>query len=445
MPMNQNIFSVSDLIKIIKQTLELSDDLTFFYVKGEISNFTSHRNGHWYFSLKDEKAKINCVMFQSYANGVDFKPKEGDQVLIRASISVYALQGSIQCSVFNMQNIGLGNLYIQYEKLKKKLYDLGYFDLSRKKTLPKFPQRIAIITGSKSAALQDMFKMAHLRWPMVEIVLFETLVQGTQAPSQIINSLLKADQAHCDVIILARGGGSFEDLWAFNDEKIAECILSLKTPIVTGVGHESDTTIVDYVADFRAATPTQAIQHILADRNETIDSLQLLRKQLIDRIGYQLHAKRNELLMVQQQRFIKDPKQTLQQHRVQIDLLKHRMINASKELSLIKNQLDYYTYQMKHSLLQNIEFNKNRVHISSLNLNKNISNNLNQSKQQFSQLISLLNAFSPLNSLERGYSLTYKNEVIVQSIHQVRFDDALKIRLKDGMIETKVIKIGETK
>ena len=298
MPMSQNVFSVSELISLIKQTLEFNDGLRAFYVKGEISNFTAHRNGHWYFSIKDDNAKINCVMFSSYANSVDFKPKEGDQVLLRASVSVYALQGSVQCNIFSMQNIGLGDLFIQFERLRKKLFDLGVCDQSRKKILPKYPKRIALVTGAQSAALQDMFKVAHLKWPLVELVLFETLVQGNNAYLDIIKSLKKADESSCDLIILARGGGSIEDLWAFNNETLAMTLVDLKTPIITGVGHESDTTIVDYVSDLRAATPTQAMQLALPDIHEVQEQLTLLSKRLNKDIQNRLILSKQELSLI---------------------------------------------------------------------------------------------------------------------------------------------------
>lgn len=443
MPMSQNVFSVSELISLIKQTLEFNDGLRAFYVKGEISNFTAHRNGHWYFSIKDDNAKINCVMFSSYANSVDFKPKEGDQVLLRASVSVYALQGSVQCNIFSMQNIGLGDLFIQFERLRKKLFDLGVCDQSRKKILPKYPKRIALVTGAQSAALQDMFKVAHLKWPLVELVLFETLVQGNNAYLDIIKSLKKADESSCDLIILARGGGSIEDLWAFNNETLAMTLVDLKTPIITGVGHESDTTIVDYVSDLRAATPTQAMQLALPDIHEVQEQLTLLSKRLNKDIQNRLILSKQELSLIKSQSFIKNPTIRLNQHRVQLDFLQQRMINRAQDLAGIRQTLDISAQRMSHLLIQKTQMMRFNLEQVDRKLKSNIDLNLSKSKREFSHMIALLNAYSPLNSLERGYSLTYKDQSLIQSIQQVQKEDILKIRLKDGNIQAKVLEIGE--
>lgn len=444
MPMSQNVFSVTDLVSLIKQTLEFNDSLRAFYVKGEISNFTAHRNGHWYFSIKDENAKMSCVMFKSYASSVDFNPKEGDQVLLRASISVYALSGSVQCNVFSMQNVGLGNLFIQYEKLKKKLYEEGLFDQTHKQNLPKFPQRIALVTGGKSAALQDMFKMAHLRWPMVELILYETLVQGNQAAPQIIKSLKEADQNNCDLIILARGGGSIEDLWAFNDEQLAYCIYNLKTPIITGVGHESDTTIVDFVADVRAATPTQAMSTALPDINEISDSIKSLSKQLNRSINNRLDISKHQLKLIKQQSFAYNPEFKTNQYRIHLDLLRHKMINSAQDVSPLQKQLENTTQRLVYIMNRKNDSYRSQMNILELNINAGINSKLDKSKEAFRHTLALINAYSPLNSLERGYSLSYKNNSLIQSINDVEAGDELKIRLKDGFIKTTVNSKEET-
>lgn len=432
----QEIVSVSTLVQQIKQTLEFNDGLRSFYVKGEISNFTAHRNGHWYFSLKDENAKISCVMFKSYASAVDFKVKEGDQVLLRASIGVYALQGSLQCSVFSMQNIGLGNLYIQFEKLRKKLSDQGYFDLTHKKKIPLYPRKIAIITGAKSAALQDMFKMAHLRWPLVELVLYETLVQGNEAAKQMIKALNAADEEECDVLILARGGGSIEDLWAFNDEQLAMCIYNLKTPLVTGVGHESDITIVDYVADQRTATPTAAMQFVLPEINSVLEDINASAKQLYQLIHKSLSLSKEKLYRLQQQRFIKNPDTILESHRVNVELLRARMLNSAQDVSPLQKQLELTVLRLFQNINHKKDNQKNILLKNKEYLDRNIQQNIKQSKELFRHQLALLNAYSPLNSLERGYSLTYFKDKLVQSIESVAINDELTIHIKDGIIKT---------
>ena len=297
--MSNNIWSVSYLLNSIKSTLDQNVLLKSFWVKGEISNFTAHSSGHWYFSLKDEQARISCIMFQGYTKDVLFRPKNGDKVLVRGSITVYNLQGQLQCSVFSMQNDGLGDLFIQFEMLKKKLFEEGLFDEKFKKPLPKYPLSIGIITGDNTAALQDILKVLNHRWPIADICVYPCIVQGEQASASIIKQLKIADTKH-DVLILARGGGSIEDLWAFNNEKLARVIFDLYTPIVTGVGHETDTTIVDLVSDFRAPTPTGAAQIATPDSSVVNSVITRSRNDLIRMMKEQLSSRFTQLNQIKQ-------------------------------------------------------------------------------------------------------------------------------------------------
>ncbi|MDP3443254.1 MAG: exodeoxyribonuclease VII large subunit, partial [Ignavibacteria bacterium] len=301
----------------IKSTLDQNVLLKSFLIKGEISNFTSHSSGHWYFSLKDEQARISCVMFQGYTKDVLFRPKNGDKVLVRGAITVYNLQGQIQCSVFSMQNDGLGDLFIQFELLKKKLFEEGLFDEHHKKILPKFPSKVGVITGNNTAALQDILKTINQRWPIAEITVYPSLVQGEQAPKSIIRQLLKADKNN-DVLILARGGGSIEDLWAFNNENLARVIYNLETPIITGVGHETDTTIVDMVSDYRAPTPTGAAQIAVPSINETKRVISQFKIDLTSNIKNRLVQKNNQLNQFKQNRYIISPQNIWQYHQLEL-------------------------------------------------------------------------------------------------------------------------------
>jgi exodeoxyribonuclease VII large subunit len=280
-------------------------------VTGEISNFTRHSSGHLYFSLKDESSSIKCVMFRSNASRVKFEPKNGDKVVINCSVTVYAPRGDYQLMCESMEPFGQGSLAVAYEKLKKKLLDKGYFDASRKKPLPKFPKKIALITSGTGAALQDMKRVAQMRWRLTSFTLFNTLVQGEEAKNQIVANLCLADTLGFDIIILARGGGSIEDLWAFNEEIVAEAVFAAKTPIVSAVGHEIDYLISDFVADLRAPTPSAAIEMILPDEREfmqTIDSMGDLlrsnmqksmtqRQRIMSHLGEILHAKSPQQLL----------------------------------------------------------------------------------------------------------------------------------------------------
>jgi len=274
--------------------------------------------------LKDEQARISCVMFQGYTKDVLFKPKNGDKVLVRGAITVYNLQGQIQCSVFSMQNDGLGDLFIQYELLKKKLFDEGLFDTNHKKQLPKFPESIGVITGNNTAALQDILKTIQHRWPIIDVTIYPTLVQGDLASNSIIKQLLKADNQH-DVLILARGGGSIEDLWAFNNEKLARVIYQLNTPIITGVGHETDTTIVDMVSDFRAPTPTAAAQIAVPSLEETKRIIQQHKIDLVNSISRKLVVKKNSFEQIKQNRYFIALQNLWQHHQLELSILSNKL------------------------------------------------------------------------------------------------------------------------
>lgn len=434
--MTNTIISVSDLLRSIKITLELNENLKVFWVKGEISNFTAHRSGHWYFSLKDENSKIACVMFQGYTKEVNFIPKEGDQVLLRASVTVYPAQGSVQCTVFAMQNVGVGNLYLAYERLKLKLQQEGLFELGIKKPIPKYPERVAVVTGRKTAALHDILKTFHLRWPMIQLEIYESLVQGNEAPINIINALRNADASNVDCIVLARGGGSIEDLWAFNDESLARCIHSLKTPLVTGIGHESDTTIADLVADFRAATPTAAVQSVVRDYHEVRHELKQIHDRLRQFIEYRLQTQQQRFDYLSSP-FTKDSIQNYLDERItRVTLLKHRFYQISQRFSAQRTYLSHVLNDMKHWLdVKQLDLN-NQLSTQKSSLNRALQLSKENANTQFRSILHLLQAYSPLKRLENGYTLSYQNQRLVKSIVDVDLKQELTIRFNDGIVTT---------
>lgn len=438
--MTNSIISVSDLLRTIKTTLELNENLRVFWVKGEISNFTAHRSGHWYFSLKDESSKISCVMFQGYAKEVNFIPKEGDQILLRASISVYPAQGSVQCSVFAMQNLGIGNLYLAYEKLKQKLSSEGLFDATRKKVLPLYPKRIAIVTGRNTAALQDILKTFHGRWPMMDLVIFEALVQGSEAPVSILNALKAADQSQSDCIILARGGGSIEDLWAFNDEKLARGMAECNTPIITGIGHESDTTIADLVADVRAATPTAAVQVATRDYHELMGELFQIKERLRLAIEYQLQSQRQRVDHLSSRFSPTEILRWVQERSSRLTILKHRLSQQDQRLAQYRTQWMHITHELKQWLTLKQLSLTTSLSTYEKSLNLSIERILSQRKTQFSSILALLNAYSPLQRLEAGYTLTYQSDQLIKSINDLDADKDLTVRFKDGQAITQILR-----
>lgn len=266
--MSQTMMSVTSLNTKIKSLLEA----TFMHilVEGEVASVTYHSSGHVYFSLKDSDSSIKCVMWRSSAAKMKFRLEQGMHLVIEGSVGVYTPRGEYQFYAVKIEPFGQGALALAYEQLKKKLKEKGYFDLARKQAIPKMIQKVALVTAKESAALQDMLKIIQIRWPLVEVTVVDTLVQGEQAAPQIARALKFADRLHADVVVVGRGGGSTEDLWAFNEEMVADAIFAMKTPVVSAVGHEVDTMISDYVADMRAPTPSAAMEMILPDSQEVL-------------------------------------------------------------------------------------------------------------------------------------------------------------------------------
>lgn len=441
--MTEAVWSVSTLLQSIKSTLEQNSLLKSFYLKGEISNYTAHHSGHWYFSLKDEGARIACVMFQGYTKDVQFKPKEGDKVLIRASVSVYNLQGSLQLTVFTMQNAGLGDLYQQFERLKKKLFSQGYFEESHKKKLPKYPSQIAIISGKNTAALQDILKTFQQRWPMINLTIYSCLVQGPGAAAQIIDRLKLADSMRYDVIILARGGGSIEDLWAFNDESLADTIYHSYTPIITGIGHETDTSIADMVADVRAATPTAAVQMVVRNYQEVKDELQQLNQYMISLVKSRMRANRVKIDTFKSHPSLSQPELLTQTHRLQLSISGHTLLRQSNFITAYQSQLKEIEQSFRSLKDHKVIVQTNRLNLLNVEFNHTFENFKRLKIQGFKQNISLLNAYSPLSNLERGYTLSYQDSKVIKSLDQINYKQALSIHFIDGILDTMPIQKGE--
>lgn len=314
-----NELSVSDLNRQIKSLLESHFSLLF--VSGEISNLVIHTSGHIYFSLKDDDSSVRCVLFKGNAQKLKFKLENGQKVILECGLSVYAPRGEYQLMVSSVTPSGKGSLALALEQLKKKLSEKGYFDKEIKKSLPKFPKKVALITSATGAAIQDMRRVAEKRWHLTKFTLFNTLVQGDTAAPQIAENIALADKLGFDVIVLARGGGSIEDLWAFNEEVVADAIFAASTPILTGIGHEIDFTIADFVADLRAPTPSAAIEMLLPDKNEVV----MLLDSMFEAYGAALSQ-------------IITKKETAIKH------LKELFVSSSPEakLSFAKSQIDVY-------------------------------------------------------------------------------------------------------
>ncbi|HEX5710541.1 MAG TPA: exodeoxyribonuclease VII large subunit [Sulfuricurvum sp.] len=315
--------SVSTLNEQIKTFLETTFE--FVSVEGELSRVTKHGSGHIYFTLKDSESSIKCVMFRGNAARLKFSLDEGAHVVIHGALSLYKPRGEYQINCVSAEPFGAGALAVAFEQLKKKLEEKGYFDPSRKKSFPKFPQKIALVTSATGAALQDMQRVATTRWPLVNLIVIDVLVQGERASAMIADALRLSDTLGCDAVVVGRGGGSVEDLWAFNEEVVAEALFLMKTPVVSAVGHEIDWVIADYVADLRAPTPSAAMQMILPDGREILQSIDEMRYGATNMILQKLEGKREQLQSMQEAFKRHGVEQRLAHQKEQIGELRERL------------------------------------------------------------------------------------------------------------------------
>lgn len=391
------IISVSQLNYYVKSLLDNDAHLSSVFVTGEISNLTDHyRSGHIYFSLKDNNCVIKAVMFAGNARNLKFKPQEGMKIIARGRVSIYEPSGNYQFYVEDMQPDGIGELTIAFEQLKKKLSEKGIFDQSHKKPIPKFPQTIGVITSPTGAAIQDIKNILYRRFPSADIVLCPVLVQGESASAQLVNAVNIFNEYDCaDVIIIGRGGGSIEDLWAFNSEELAYAIYASNIPVISAVGHETDFTICDFVSDLRAPTPSAAAELAVPDKEELI-AYYNSQKQYLTSILDNKISKANRVLS--------EYKLVLNENSPEKQISKY-----NENLSLFRNRLESLMNEKLNTAFEKIHKNGGK-----------------------------LEALNPVSVLQRGYSVTEKDGKIVSSVNDVKTDDILNITLKDGKIITKV-------
>lgn len=413
--MNKEYLTVSQLTKYIKYKLDNDVNLREVYLKGEISNFKAHTRGHFYFTIKDEGSRINAVMFASSASKVKFTPEDGMKILVTGRISVYEATGGYQIYVNEMMEDGVGNLYVAFEQLKKKLASEGLFDEARKKRIPKIPERVGVITASTGAAIRDIISTINRRFPLTEVILLPSLVQGEGAKEDIVRQIKKAEDYNLDVLIVGRGGGSIEDLWAFNEEIVARAIFECPIPIISAVGHEIDFTIADFVADLRAPTPTGAAEIAVPNKTDVINYINQLNLRSRKAVGTILELKKKRLDNIKE----------------------HYILNNPLDLYSAKIQkLDYLT----ESLVKNYKviIDKEKIKLNNIKTRPLFSNPLvilDKTKQKYTLLLGKLDALSPLKTLERGYGIIKLNEKAVTSIKDLKKDDLINIELKDGSKE----------
>lgn len=437
--MKRQVWTISELTRYLKYSLDNDTNIQSILLKGEISNFTNHRSGHLYFSLKDATSKMNCVMFSSYVSRLKIVPKEGMKVIVNAKVSMYEPQGNIQLYVQSMQSDGIGDLYLQLEALKEKLNKLGYFDELHKKEIPLYPKSVGIISAKSAAALQDVLNILSRRWPLLEVHVYPTLVQGEQAAKNIIQALKEADNNHHDILLLVRGGGSLEDLWCFNDENLALCIYDLKTCIVSGVGHETDTTLVDYVSDKRAPTPSAAAELITPDINEVKDSLLKIKNQLNRNVVHLIKENRICFDSIKNKPLFQDEEYLIRNDKLALMMCIKQLFQSENRLALERKKYSNLKEKMMMLSKHYVQTLKNDVQTNEKELLENIERYQTFNKEKLVNSISLLDAYSPLKILHRGYSITTKDNHVLKSVKEIHEEDKIEIRLQDGSVKAHVL------
>lgn len=387
--------TVSAITQYLKHKFDVDEHLRCVFIKGEISNFKFHTSGHLYFSIKDEKSKINAVMFSNNVKKINFKPADGIKVLIMGRISVYEATGNYQIYVEDMLEDGVGNLYVAYEKLKAELAKEGLFDEAHKLPIPKIPKNVGVVTAPTGAAIKDIISTIKRRFPVCQVYLFPSLVQGENAANDIVRNIKRAETYDLDVLIIGRGGGSIEDLWPFNEEIVARTIYDCQIPIISAVGHEIDYTIADFVADLRAPTPTGAAEMAVPNLYDVLKHLDQIKIRAKESVYKNLNYKILEL-------------------------------DALKNSFVLKNPLILY------------ENKKQKLDMLSEKINNTVKFKLQEQKQKFYHILDKIEILNPINTLKRGYSIVYLNSSVISDIKKVSLNDTLTIKMANGKVIAKV-------
>lgn len=387
------IYSVTEVNNYIKQIVDNVPALNDIWIRGELSNYKIYPSGHHYFTLKDGDSALRCVMFKGSAMKLQFRPENGMKVIAAGRISVYPRDGAYQLYCTSISADGIGDLYVAFEQLKAKLFEEGLFDEAHKKPLPKYPQRIAIVTSSAGAAVHDMIRILRRRYPIAKVLLLPVRVQGVEAPPEIVGAIRYANRWKlADVLITGRGGGSIEDLWAFNDERVARAIYASEIPVISAVGHEPDVTISDFVADRRASTPSNAAEIAVPDMAELLRDLTQSKSRLVQSEGNLLALEKRHLMTLAGKRALTDPLAFIQDKRLQLDYVQQRVASAAKDT-------------------------------------------LEGSHRRFVQLAAGLDALSPLKVLGRGYAMVQDSEgTVLKSAKQVSPGDSIRVQLCEGRL-----------
>ena len=419
--MDDKYLSVTALTRYIKYKIDNDIHLQEVYLRGEISNFKAHTRGHYYFTIKDETSRISAIMFSFNASKLKFLPEDGMKILVKGKISVFESTGNYQIYVEEMMEDGIGNLHIAFEQLKKKLEDEGLFDQKHKKPIPKIPMKVGIITASTGAAIKDILSTIKRRFPICKTILFPCLVQGEFAKDDIVKKLDIADNYGLDVIILGRGGGSIEDLWPFNEEIVARKVFSCKTPIISGVGHQIDFTICDFVADVRAETPTGAAERAVPKLSDLLLEINNFEIRCTNNIKRILDNNKLRLKKLKESYVLKNPLGMY-------EIKEQKLDNVIDKLNTIINTI-IYTNKSKLEIIEGSIIFKDPGVLYSDKLKKT------------NHLIEKLEILNPLNALKRGYSIAKKDDKCINSIKGLKKDDNINIIIKDGEVKARVMEV----
>ncbi|HWJ76849.1 MAG TPA: exodeoxyribonuclease VII large subunit [Niallia sp.] len=447
--MESRYLTVYALTKYIKRKFDADPHLHQVLVKGEISNFKQHSSGHMYFTLKDDKARILAVMFARQNQQIKFRPENGMKVLIKGSITVYESSGQYQMYVQEMQPDGIGDLYLAYEQLKKQLEQEGLFSDDHKKIIPKYPKTIGVITSPTGAAIRDVLTTIKRRFPIAKVIILPALVQGETAAPSIVRAINMANEMtdpNLDVLIVGRGGGSIEELWAFNEEIVARAIYQSRIPIISAVGHETDFTIADFVADLRAPTPTGAAELAVPHIEDLVERIFNRKTRLIRSMKEKFELQKLRLNRIQRSYAFRYPKVLYDQKLEQLDKQREQLIrNMQKVYEDKKSQQSLLTKQLgKNHPKQYIETAYQDIVLLQKNLNRNVELITRLKKQEFLSIIGKLDALSPLKIMERGYNVAYDDSGrLLSSVEQVKPHDHIEINFSDGKVEAEIITIKE--
>lgn len=485
----EKVITVSEFVNELKGVIQKHPSFKNVALVGELSNFKAHHSGHFYFSLKDAKSRVSCVMFRSKSSMVKFKPKDGDKVVIHGSIDVFESTGSVQIYVERMNLDGLGDLFIQFEALKKEYLEKGYFAVEHKKPIPKYPHYLGVIVGEGSAAAADIARTLHERWPVAQVHVLYAFVQGEYAVDSIVKQIAYANTLNLDTIILARGGGSIEDLWSFNEPKVLEAVYNSKTPIISGVGHESDVTLVDYVSDYRAATPTAAAVHATPNTRDLLENLRDYKNAYYKSVRNKLRQNQQGYQTIMSQRYLQDPLRFIEMKQQYLDYHQNKVTHQIYRFDTIKQTLQQQIHGYEKML--NLKFQESKGHIKTFEsefyynveqrirqedvrrkqfdqslmfsvsgiqrkipqfytiteetdvaLKRRIERLINLKASQFGDIIKTISNNNPVAKLEtiyaKGFARVSMDSEPITSIKNVEEGDALTIAVKDGVIQATV-------